>query len=328
MLEQVPIIDVPVIKPHQDPVFVKAVGRAFREIGFAAFPTFYLEGLIDRFYEESRKVFELPVSVKEEYARPDIYYQRGWTPNYHELGLACRRRGSGGKPMPDAKECWFGGPVMDPAHPLVKAWPAFYPQNIWPQEVPGFMPAFTRLYHSLYEIGRNVLRTVGNYLGYPDNFFDGMVKDSPTVMRAIHYPPVKPDEVGKIAWACEHTDINLLTVLPAPTRSGLWVRRRDLVMIPAYMPAGHVIVQVADMLDYLTGGHLASVGHEVRPPVEPTSVGRYSAALFIHARSDFRFEPDMSGPDAKAMPHLFRPQRAGDMLNQRLHEIGLALARK
>jgi isopenicillin N synthase-like dioxygenase len=81
-----------------------------------------------------------------------------------------------------------------------------------------------------------------------------------------------------------------------------------------------VIVQVADMLDYLTGGELMSAAHEVKAPERPTLEGRISAAHFMHARSDVKLEPKVAGPDAAAYP----PITAGDLLYKRLKAIGLA----
>ena len=139
-------------------------------------------------------------------------------------------------------------------------------------------------------------------------------------MRAIHYPPVTPDMVGNVVWGCMHTDINLVTVLPPSTRSGLRIRRRDGQWIPGAAPADCVIVQVADMLDYLTGGELMSAAHEVKAPDQPTTEGRISAAHFMHARSDVKLEPKVQGPDAAAYP----PITAGELLLKRLRAIGLA----
>lgn len=300
---------------------VTTLGEGFRNIGFAFVRTPNVAEMLPEIWPVFRKTFDLSDDIKRRYARPDIFYQRGWTPPFTELAIACRRLGKDEAGLPDAKENWFMGPEMDPAGDLARRFPQHYPQNVWPAEVPTLKPAMERLYGSLLDVGAQILRMVEQYLGKPDGYFAEIIRNAPTVMRAINYPPVKMEDVGRIIWACQHTDINLITVLPASTRKGLWIRRRDGEWIPGTAPEGCTIVQVADMLDYLTGGQFMSAAHEVRTPEHPTSEGRLSAALFIHARSDVLLEPDVSGPDAK----LYPPIMAGDLLYQRLRAIGLAL---
>ncbi|MDP3963866.1 MAG: 2-oxoglutarate and iron-dependent oxygenase domain-containing protein [bacterium] len=300
---------------------VTTLGEAFRDIGFVFVRTPDITRMLFGIWPAFRATFDLPQAIKQKYARPDIFYQRGWTPPFTELAIACRRLGKDEAGLPDAKENWFMGPNLDPLSDIVRRFPEHYPQNIWPSEVPSLKPAMERLYGALLGVGSGVLALVERYMGKPEGYFAGIIRDSPTVMRAINYPPVGAEDVGRIIWACQHTDINLITVLPASTRKGLWIRRRDGEWISGTAPEGCTIVQVADMLDYLTGGHFMSAAHEVRTPEYPTQEGRLSAALFIHARSDVLLEPDVSGADAAQYP----PITAGELLLKRLRAIGLAV---
>lgn len=310
MLELIPVVDLEAVK-NFDPDTVNTVGQAFRDIGFVFVRTPGTTEILPEIFTEFRKLFSLPMEVKRKYARPELFYQRGWTPPFTEMAIACR-----GKGLPDAKENWFIGPEIDSLESDIwKIFPEHYISNIWPEEVPGFKPAMRRLYSSLRVCGTDVLRAVAIYMGKPRDYFDEMTRDSPTVLRAIHYPPVRPEQVGKIVWGCMHTDINLATVLPASTYKGLWIRRRDGKWIPGNAPEKCVIAQAADMLQYLTAREFVSAWHEVRAPEHPTVEGRLSAALFIHARSDVVFDPGNK---------RFPPITAGDLLLKRLKEIGLA----
>jgi isopenicillin N synthase-like dioxygenase len=315
MLQSIPVVS----GNERSPEFVQTVGHAFRDIGFVFLREPEITAKLPRIYAEFRKTFDLPYWIKAQYAHPEIFYQRGWTPPFTEEAIACRAPGTGTKKA-DAKENWFMGPILAADHPLKKQYPGLYADNVWPDETPGLSAAMGELYSDLDRAGRKILSAVERYLNFPEGYFGDVLRDAPSVMRAIYYPPVTQDMVGNIVWGCMHTDINLVTVLPPSTRSGLRIRRRDGQWIPGAAPADCVIVQVADMLDYLTGGELMSAAHEVKAPEQPTAEGRISAAHFMHARSDVKLKPKVDGPDAAAYP----PITAGELLVRRLRAIGLA----
>ncbi len=318
MLKEIPVVEYNSLPTNEEEA--KVVAAAFRDIGFLFVHMDGISGILAPIYDAMRKFFSLEDEVKRVYARPDLAYQRGWTPPFQELGIACRSLGANNSPLPDAKENWFIGDERIDEHPLAKQYPAFYPRNIWPKEVPELRTELLKLYSILHECGLRVLKSLTNNLLVPVDYFDKIVNDAPTAMRAIHYPQVLPEQVGKLIWACKHTDINLVTVLPASTRPGLWIRRSDGVWIPGNAPEDSLIVQVGDMLDYLTGGYFVSAAHEVRAPDKPTSEGRYSAALFMHPNSLVTLSPIVNGPDSAACP----PITAGDYLMKRLKAIRLA----
>ncbi len=299
---------------------VKTVGQAFHDIGFVFLRIPEIQSVLEPVFEQFKNLFDLSEDIKKKYARPDIHYQRGWLPYYSETGAECRKAGADEKGLPDAKEGWFtGSPTMSPQHPLVERFPAAYPANVWPSEAPEFRDANEELYERLFTYGRGLLRVLAVYLEQPEDYFEQMVIDSPTVLRAIHYLRVAPEEVGNTVWACKHTDINLITVLPGSTRKGLWIKRRDGQWIPGTAPEGCVIVQVGDMLQYVTGGHFLSAWHEVRAPDHSTEKGRISAALFIHARSDFLFEPFVDESQKEEYPAI----TSYEILIKRLRDLGL-----
>ena len=314
MLAQIPVVHLDVKKDEN----VELLGQAFHDIGFAfvkvpeEVPTgLSTARLLPWVYEKFEKVFNLPEEVKAKYKKPQIHYQRGWTPPFKEKAI--------GEDRYDAKENWFIGPEKILDETLIERYPDLYAPNVWPDEAPMFHIAMLVLYQDLYDIGRDALRLVSYYLERGDNFFEDMLRDAPTVMRANYYPPIAPRDVGKVVWGGKHTDINLITVLP-PSKPGLWIRRRDGEWIPGVAPEGCVIVQVADMLQYLTGGYFLSAMHEVRAPQESTDDGRCSAALFMHARSEVLLKP----MNFVAQIEPYPPITAGELLRKRLREISLA----
>jgi len=318
MLEKIPVISEEDLRSDECSTRIQ---QAFEEIGFVLIKTGYVTSLLPRTYHEFKQVFNLPVEVKAKYARPDLGHQRGWTPPFSEMGLACRKMGRDGKGLADSKENWFMGPDLRRIDPNILArYPFAFAENVWPSEAPGFKSVMQQLYATLQAYGMKVLELLQPGYRSPEYWRD-LVTDAPTVLRAIHYPPVSAEEVGNIVWGCMHTDINLVTVLPASTKPGLWIRRRDGVWIPGNTPEaeGCIFVQVGDMLDYLTGGRFMSAAHEVRAPEAPTTEGRLSAALFIHARPNAVFDPDLSTADKVFYPRT----TAYELLEERLKAIQL-----
>ena len=52
-----------------------------------------------------------------------------------------------------------------------------------------------------------------------------------TLLRVLHYPPLRGDEEPGAVRAAAHGDINLLTILPAATEPGLQVLGKDGALI-------------------------------------------------------------------------------------------------
>ena len=104
-----------------------------------------------------------------------------------------------------------------------------------------------------------------------------------TMLRVLHYPPLRGDETPGAVRAAAHEDINLITVLPGSHEPGLQVR--DLQGGWHDVPAnpGTVVVNAGDMLQWATAGHYPSTTHRV---VNPTGEGRFrsrmSTPLFLH----------------------------------------------
>lgn len=106
-----------------------------------------------------------------------------------------------------------------------------------------------------------------------------------TLLRVIHYPPVKDVPEGAVR-AAEHEDINLITVLPGATEMGLEVK--DVNGNWFEVPAGtkDIVVNVGDMLQEATGGYLKSTPHRVVN--KGMTKSRLSAPLFLHPRPEVR----------------------------------------
>jgi isopenicillin N synthase-like dioxygenase len=303
--------------------------RAFRDIGFVFVkaPSEVTDALPEM-YTAFEKLFDLTEEQKLVYERKRIHRQRGYTPLNAETGIFCRNVISNpdgtSSDMPNYGENWFIGPEITPDSNLNGKYSAFYQQNVWPDEVPELQEAIAPVYDGLQTMGRAVLQSLTEPLGQEPDYFETMVENAPgTLFRPLHYPAISPEQADSVIGACDHTDINLVTVLPAPAREGLWVKTRAGEWIKGQAPAGHVIVQVADMLQHVTGGYFLSAQHKVHSPIATSEgdKGRYSSALFVHPAPDVLLEPI---PEFTKNPDSYKPITAGDFLMKRLAEIGLA----
>ncbi len=104
-----------------------------------------------------------------------------------------------------------------------------------------------------------------------------------TLLRVLHYPPLLGAEEPDAVRAAAHTDINLLTLLPAATEPGLQIRLQDGSWLDVPCDFGLLIVNIGDMLAEASGHHFPSTVHQV---LNPTGVDRakrrISLPLFLH----------------------------------------------
>ncbi len=108
-----------------------------------------------------------------------------------------------------------------------------------------------------------------------------------TLLRILHYPPLRGDEPEGSVRAAAHQDINMITVLPASNEPGLQVR--DLAGKWHDVPCdpGSVAINAGDMLDYATGGFYPSTTHQVTNPTgDAAKRSRVSTPLFLHPADD------------------------------------------
>jgi isopenicillin N synthase-like dioxygenase len=110
-----------------------------------------------------------------------------------------------------------------------------------------------------------------------------------TLLRVLHYPPlIGQQESGSIR-AAAHTDINLLTILPAATEPGLQVMGKDGVWIDVPCDFGLLIVNIGDMLEEASGKYYPSTQHRVlNPQGEAAKKSRVSLPLFLHPRREIK----------------------------------------
>lgn len=110
-------------------------------------------------------------------------------------------------------------------------------------------------------------------------------------LRVMRYPAFVGDPespvVRKLATdggirACEHTDLNAITLLPSSTAPGLEVRTREGEWVLVDGIPGTTVVQIGQEAAALSRGRFRATVHRVRNPVEGEEhLTRMSAAMFF-----------------------------------------------
>ena len=120
-----------------------------------------------------------------------------------------------------------------------------------------------------------------------------------------------------------HEDINFITLLSGATSEGLELLRRDGTWMPVHTGFDTIVVDAGDMLQNITNGLYKSTTHRVVNPGDSTSE-RFSMPCFVHARSEVDLSPLPSCVARTGGTPKFPRLTAGEYLDQRLREIGLA----
>jgi len=171
------------------------------------------------------------------------------------------------------------------------------------------------LFNAMEAVGIKILSEINNNL--PNDVWDSLSMDletmaanSPaTLFRSIYYPPIKDNDAAEGAVrAAAHEDINLITLLPAATASGLEVLDTEDKWHSVDTSENDLVINAGDMLQLASRGYLKSTTHRVVNTEEGRVAARFSMPLFIHPWPEVRLSPTKT---------------AAQYLDERLEEIGL-----
>lgn len=297
--------------PKRKQNFVKEIGEAYEEIGFVALKGHFLSDVLsENLYNEVKAFFDLPNEIKESYEIDGIGGQRGYT--------SFGKESAKGKKEGDLKEFWhFGQEVV--GNDTLKA---EYPKNVAVNEILSFNTTGMEAYKMLEKTAIYVLRALSIYIGLEENYFDKYVINGNSILRPIHYPPIKGEPKGAVR-AAAHGDINLITLLMGASASGLEVQNKKGEWIPVTALPEQLVINVGDMLERLTNNKLRSTIHRVvNPPREDWDKPRYSIPFFTHPISEMKLNclPECI---TEELPKVYDDITAGEFLNERLRELGL-----
>ena len=308
-LSKVPTLDISKFTSgNQDLVeeFSEDLGNSFNQTGFAIIKNHGLtEETIKNLYSSIQTFFELDDEKKVKYYFPELYGQRGYVIKGQEHAK--------GSSKGDLKEFFhIGNPAIS------------NPKNIWPIEVDQFEEIGTNAFLTLENIGLTILEAIALFLNLDKNYFENKVKGGESIMRSIHYYPLKEEDVqdGAVR-AGAHGDINLITLLMGASADGLEILTKEDKWIPIISEPDQLVINVGDMLERLTNKKLMSTVHRVvNPSKEKLNTSRYSIPFFMHPRPEMDLTSLENCIDDQN-PKSFDDMTAGEFLEQRLREIGL-----
>ncbi len=306
MADRFPVLDLAAFTqgtPLQRQEFIQAMGQALEHTGFFILLNHGIGAdILTPAYVQIQALFALPLSQKQQYEKPEWQGQRGY--------VSFGKEHAKGNPYPDLKEFWHLGRT----------------DNLWPQELPAFAPALTRLYHALDRCATYLLTAASLYLDAPADFLPGLVQDGSTILRLIHYPPVPEDAPPGAVRAAPHEDINLITLLCGATAAGLELWQRDGTWLPVPLLPEGIVVDSGDMLQWLTNGLFRSTTHRVVNPIGNHG-SRYAVPFFVHPRPEVDLTPLPQCVARTGGVARFSPITAASYLHQRLEDIGIAAPR-
>lgn len=253
--------------------------------------------LLAEAYRLAAELFARPGAWKRAHEHPATGRQRGYTGFGVEHARDAR--------VHDLKEFWQIGRGPGDAAPGL-------PANVWPDDLPGFRPTFEALFQAFDRLAAAMLRAVAAGTGLDADAVVAGTIGGNSVLRILHYPPIRPTDPPDAVRAAAHEDIDLLTLLPASTHPGLELLDRDGTWRSLVTPPDVVIGDTGDMLQRLTGGRIPSTTHRVVTPPGLGDRPRFSMPFFHHPRPDFV----LGAEDG-------RPLTADDFLRRRLVEIGV-----
>jgi isopenicillin N synthase-like dioxygenase len=303
--------------PAEKKAFVEKVGKSFREIGFLVIKGHDVTAeLQKRAYDKIDAFYKLPLAEKQKYEVPGIGGARGYT----VFGKEHAKHTNVG----DLKEFFHVGVDLPSDFPLKGT--KDYPDNVSVSAIPGFDETLRELYNRLRSLGLELLQAIALDLGLDEHYFTSQVYFGNSILRPIHYPPLKGDEHPDAVRSSAHEDINLITLLIGASYPGLQAKARTGEWIPITTENHQIVVNVGDMLQRLTNYRFVSTTHRVVNPPKDAMQGdasrRYSIPFFVHPVSPMSLKA-LDNCVSADNPAKDPPILAGEYLNQRLREIGL-----
>jgi len=265
--------------------------------------------LIDTAYDKYKEFFALPIATKMKYFG-DNGGQRGYVPRLVEHAKNSKH--------PDLKEFWHIGRELQEGNTYFGT--RDYPANIWlDNEIPDFKQLGLAVYNQLDNVATSLFHSLAHSLNVPQSYFEEMTKDGNSILRTIHYPPLKEFTEQDSIRAGAHEDINLITLLVGATDGGLELLDRDGQWLSVPSLPNQIVIDSGDMLSRITNEVIPATTHRVINPDHSTKE-RYSMPFFCHPHANAQLNCIESciGSGKKYDDIL-----AKDFLIQRLIEIGV-----
>ncbi len=177
------------------------------------------------------------------------------------------------------------------AQPDLKEYFQYHPGAELPAQLRDMTEAY---FHQLLTLGQTILGWIEaetepalwRSLTHPLNTY---LDPQQTLLRLLRYPPLSGNEPEKAIRAAPHEDINLITLLPAASQTGLEIKPKGEAWQAVVSPPGSIIINIGDMMQELTQGALPSTTHQViNPQGADAKHARLTAPVFCHPYGSLR----------------------------------------
>jgi isopenicillin N synthase-like dioxygenase len=259
--------------------------------------------LVEDMHAVTCRFFELPVNVKVNYRFPDDQYV-GWCG-----GQFLSQYGSA-----DRKEMYHIGPRVAPtllAHTKDGSVPplkrdivdeALDSCALWPGSPVGFIATWHTYYAGMQEVAALLGTVLAALLGIERDEWFEVMQGNWADLAANYYPPItETDGAGTPIYNAPHSDLTVFTVLHQDqSRSGgLSVQRGDGTWDAVRPEPGTYIVNVGELLTYLSGGRWRAAPHQVTVSSHPAGARSVRISVpFFYRPSDKKVVKSFVHPEA------------------------------
>ena len=142
----------------------------------------------------------------------------------------------------------------------------FCPDDYWPNA--AFERQFRQLVRAHEKLFKPIAQAMFQGIGVDPHIYDRKLTETSFGLRLNYYPPVtEAQDQSGAGRLLGHEDVDLFTILPAPSvdglqvwnhRTGKWVRLRP--------PAGSIIINTGDYMQRISNDLLPSTTHRVSKP--------------------------------------------------------------
>lgn len=285
--------------------FSNQLFEALKDYGFVVLKNHPVDNnLVKKAYDELETFFKKETGYKEQFTHESR--QTGFIP----FGLEHAKDKS--PDLYDLKEFWQVARVDFEKEKKEE----YFHDNVWTDNE-DFNETLKLLYGEFDCLSRDLLNAIGKALGMEEGFLEKLVVDGNSILRGIHYPPIDGMSVEGNVRAAAHEDINLITIMPGASETGLEILDKDGKWLSVEANYDYLIVDTGDMLARITNDILSATTHRVVNPKDP-STRRFSMPFFVHPNP----EAVLKGLDTCGKAK-YEAITSHDFLNERLKEIGL-----
>ncbi len=265
------------------------------------------EGLIQRQFELSKRLFDLPLEIKLKYDQAKNPSHRGFEQIAAQKLDFCAKA--------DFKEGFYCGKNYSEDHPYVVAKYQNYGINQWPTaEIPETEPYCQEYIVALNDLCEHIMKLLALSLALPENYFDECCKDPMVTLRLLKYPPHPKNADQDTFGAGAHTDWGAITVLAQDDLGGLEVCLPDGTWIEAPPIEDTFIVNLGDLIPRWSNGLYKSNPHRVRNRFS-NGQARYSIPYF-YGPSYFTQIDALPNTVKEGECYQYEPCTAGEHMEQ------------